>query len=161
MSTPFIGQIATCAFAWAPRNYALCNGATVNISQNTALFSLIGVTFGGNGSTTFMLPNLQGRVVVGQGPGSTMGATGGAATVALTTANLPAHAHSIGASSAPGLADQPGPTVVPAAGGQYGVADTTLAPSGSVGSGAAISVRDPYLVLNYVIAVAGIFPSRT
>src|SRR5580704_15922794 len=100
MSTPFLGMIITVGFNFAPRGWALCNGQLMPISQNTALFSLLGTTYGGNGTTTFALPNLQSRVPVhfGQGPGLSpyvIGQSGGAETVALTINQLPAHTHAI------------------------------------------------------------------
>lgn len=100
MSEPFIGQIIQGGWSFAPRGYALCNGQILSISQNTALFSLLGTTFGGNGQTTFALPNLQGRSMIhwGNGPGLSpvsLGETAGAETVTLTTNQLPAHNHSV------------------------------------------------------------------
>lgn len=98
MSSPFLGQIVQGGWNFAPRGYALCNGQTLSIAQNSALFALLGTTFGGNGQTTFNLPNLQGRSMVhwGQGPGLSsyqLGQSGGTETNTLTTANLPAHNH--------------------------------------------------------------------
>lgn len=99
MATPFIGQIIQGGWNFAPRNYAFCNGQILSIAQNTALFSLLGTTYGGNGQTTFALPDLRGRSMVhwGQGPGLSsyqLGQSGGTETNTLTTANLPAHNHS-------------------------------------------------------------------
>lgn len=101
MSTePFIGEIKIFGFNFAPPNYQLCNGQIVSISQNTALFSLLGTTYGGNGQTTFALPDLRGRMPIGQGQGPglpdyMMGEVSGTTNTTLTTANLPAHTHTL------------------------------------------------------------------
>lgn len=100
MATPFIGQIMTFGFQYAPRNYTIAQGQTLAISQNTALFSLLGTIYGGNGQTTFGLPDLRGRVAIGQGQGpglspNTIGQQGGTETTTLTTSNLPSHVHSL------------------------------------------------------------------
>src|SRR5580765_2676031 len=101
MSQPFLGQIAIFGFNFPPRGWALCNGQTLAIAQNTALFSLLGTTYGGNGQTTFALPNLQSRVPIHQGQGSglspyTIGQEGGTESVTLTTGEMPAHVHNAG-----------------------------------------------------------------
>src|SRR5450755_3568317 len=98
MSEPFLGQIYMVGFNFAPRGWALCNGQILPINQDTALFSLLGTTYGGNGQTTFALPDLRGRtpIHVGQGPGLTnrlLGVPGGSETVTLSLAMLPAHTH--------------------------------------------------------------------
>lgn len=100
MATPFIGQIQTFGFSFAPRNYALAQGQILSIAQNTALFSLLGTTYGGNGQTTFAIPDLRGRVAVGQGQGpglsaNSLGQLSGTETTTLLTSNLPAHTHSL------------------------------------------------------------------
>lgn len=163
--TPFLGQILLVPYNFAPSGYAPCEGQLLTINENTALFSLLGNTYGGDGLRNFALPDLRGRVPIhaGQGPGLSnvaLGEHGGAEKVALATANLPPHTHPIGASSAPATTDTPTSAVV-ASGGAYGsTSDTTLAPSGATGSGTPIDVRAPYLGLTYVIALQGIFPSR-
>lgn len=100
MATPFIGQLLTVGFNFAPRNYAVCQGQIMSIAQNTALFSLLGTTYGGNGQTTFALPDLQGRVPMGQGNGPgltprTLGEVGGTETTTLLSSNMPQHVHSL------------------------------------------------------------------
>src|SRR5215475_4204714 len=93
MSSPYIGEIRMFAGNFAPAGWALCNGALIPIDQNDALFNLIGTTYGGDGQTTFALPNLQSRVPVHVGPGFALGQAGGAETVTLTTSQIPAHSH--------------------------------------------------------------------
>src|SRR3954466_13993392 len=110
MATPFIGQISLFGGNFAPRGWAFCNGQLLAISQNTALFSILGTTYGGNGQTTFALPNLRGRMAIGAGTGPGLGAVqlgeqGGTSSVTLTLSNLPAHAHTI-----PGFPDPTGTT---------------------------------------------------
>jgi len=100
MASPFIGQLLTVGFNWAPRNYATCSGQILAIAQNTALFSLIGTTYGGNGQTTYALPDLRGRVQVGQGQGPglslrTIGEVGGTETTTLLSTQMPQHVHSL------------------------------------------------------------------
>lgn len=101
MATPFIGQLLTVGFNWAPRNYATCAGQIMAIAQNSALFSLLGTTYGGNGVQTFALPDLRGRVPVGQGQGSgltlrTLGEVGGTENITLISTQMPQHVHSLG-----------------------------------------------------------------
>lgn len=181
MSEPFIGEIKMFGGQFAPRNYAFCHGQLLPIAQNTALFSLLGTTYGGNGQTTFGLPDLRGRVPTGwgQGPGLSnniqIGMTGGTESVTLTTNNLPPHIHSVSvtspATTSLGTLTEPGPGTVPAASNQRNAqyapsasANTQL-PGGNVntgitGSGSAISLMQPYLGINFIIALYGIFPSR-
>ena len=166
MSTPFIGQIRMFGFNFAPRGWAQCNGQTLTIAQNTALFSLLGTTYGGNGQTTFALPNLQGRTPLhsGSGPGlslRTLGQQGGSEAVTLATTQLPVHTHAPAASNA-------APTVGPPAGnfwaqGRYsttGNAAMLHADIGNTGGGQGHENRSPYLVVNFCIALTGIFPTR-
>src|SRR4030088_1284193 len=102
MSSPFIGEIRMFAGNFAPQGWAFCNGQLMAIAENDALFQLIGTTYGGDGQTTFALPNLQSRIPVHAGPGFTLAQTGGAETVTLTTNQIPAHSHVPQANSAPG-----------------------------------------------------------
>jgi microcystin-dependent protein len=184
MSTePFIGEIKILAFNFAPRGYAVCQGQTVAIAQNTALFSLIGTYYGGNGQTTFQLPNLQGRMPVGQGQsalgaGYVMGQTGGVTSVSVLTSNMPAHVHTltnvavkIKASTAnadetspngnfPAVSQSPsysgnGATNNVFSGGTAITGNTDIS-----GSSIPLNVQNPYLTINYSIATEGIFPSR-
>jgi microcystin-dependent protein len=168
MAEPFIGQLMLVGFNFAPRGWAMCNGQILPIAQNTALFSLLGTTYGGNGQTTFALPNLQSRVPVhfGQGPGLSnydLGQTGGSETVTLTVNNMPAHSHPAGSSQAAATSTRPSGQV-PAGGGAYTASSdgTTLNPAfiSNVGGNQPFNNVQPYLALNWVIALEGIFPSR-
>jgi microcystin-dependent protein len=170
MSEPFLGEIAIFGFNFAPRGWAMCNGQILPISQNTALFSLLGTTYGGNGQTTFALPDLRSRVPVheGQGPGLSsydLGQTGGSENVTLTTPQLPLHTHgfTVNASSAATSKSPAGNN--PAAFGTvaYGsTADLQMGPdtTSPTGDSAPHNNVQPYLTLNFCIALEGIFPSR-
>jgi microcystin-dependent protein len=174
MATPFLGEIRAFSFAFPPKGWALCNGQTMAINQNQALFALLGVTYGGNGVQTFMLPNLQGRIAMSAGNGFTQGQTAGEEAVTLTTAQLPAHTHVVtaAANGTTNGSNIPGPTVILGNGftGQpnnpavqvYSNAapNVALAPLGANGSSQGHENRMPSLVLNYCIALTGIFPSR-
>jgi microcystin-dependent protein len=173
----YIGQILLVAFNFAPVGWALCNGQTLSISANTALFSLIGTTYGGDGVSNFMLPNLQSRVPVHQGTGQNlstyvMGQVGGVEQEILLVGNLPSHTHPVNCNNTPGPNADPTngfwaevntggrePAVNPA----YATsANKTMAPTaiGLTGSNQPFSVVQPYLCMNYIIALQGIFPSR-
>ena len=173
MSEPFIAQIQIFAGNFAPRGWAFCSGALLPISQNTALFSLIGTTYGGDGRTTTGLPDLRGRAPMhpGRGPGLTarrLGERGGTETVTLTTAQMANHDHTaMGSSTAANQRVTTGHVV--ATGGGRGANlyqnDTTnntvtFRELGEAGSGAAHANMQPFLTLNYLIALQGIFPSR-
>lgn len=178
MTEPFIGEIRMFGFNFNPRGYAFCNGATLFISQNTALFSILGTTYGGNGTTTFGLPNLQGRAVVGagQGPGLTprsLGETGGQATVALNSTQIPQHTHGLNAATlTPQNPAQNVPT--PTVQAQLGLSapnniyidpvtpNTSLIASSISPTGGNLphENRQPNLAINFCIATQGIFPSR-
>lgn len=175
---PFLGQIQPFAFNFAPKGWVMCNGQTMAISQNTALFSLLGTMYGGNGTTNFQLPNLQSRVPVHTGKGAsgtvyTQGSTGGVETVTLTLSQLPQHNHTFAGASALGNKQQP----------TAGAALATVAKSGNpgdsyyaAGSNALTSLNaasvvavggsgphnniQPYLVINWCIATVGVYPSR-
>jgi microcystin-dependent protein len=170
-----LGQISIFGFNFAPRGWAFCNGQILPIAQNTALFSLLGTTYGGNGQTTFALPNLQSRVPVhfGQGPGLStydLGQQAGVETVTLIITQIPAHTHSatVHASSADtGLDAQP-ENNYPAAGvasGNYKNAtdvnmNAAMVTNGIAGGNQPHENLQPYLALNFCIALEGIFPSR-
>jgi microcystin-dependent protein len=164
---PFLGEIRLVAFTFAPRGWAFCAGQLLSISQNTALFSLLGTTYGGDGRTTFALPDLRGRVPVGAGQsasGSTyaLGFTGGQEAVKLTASQMPAHSHPVRASSGASTTGNPS-NGVPAAGGAYGAtrnAKMSAEMIGRSGGGQAHDNRQPYVSLNYIIALQGIFPSQ-
>jgi microcystin-dependent protein len=165
VSTPFIGSITLFAGNFAPRGWAFCNGQLLPINQNTALFSLLGTTYGGNGMTTFALPDLRGRVPThaGQGPGLspyTLGESAGSESVTLTAAQMPAHNHAQPATNAEQGTSRPG-NAVPAKGGVYaGASDgSAMAPSSAAGGGLPHDNRAPYLALNFIIALQGIYPA--
>jgi microcystin-dependent protein len=169
MSDPFLGQIKIFAGNFAPHNWAYCNGQLLSINQYQALFSILGTIYGGDGETTFALPDLRGRVAIhaGQGPGLTqrnLGSKSGQNEVVMTNSNLPSHAHEVPVNESEADADDPegqylATTVKPAysAGpisGQYGSTTT------NAGENQAINNIQPYLGLNYIIALVGVFPSR-
>jgi microcystin-dependent protein len=170
-----IGEIRMFAGNFAPRGWALCDGQLLPIAQNQALFSILGTTYGGNGITTFALPDLRGRVPLhaGTGPGlssKTLGQSGGTETVTLTTAQMPAHTHSaqINADSTVAATDNPAnalPARNAASTPQYGTSDnTTLSGNALIispaGGGQAHPNMQPYTTVNYIIALTGVYPSR-
>ncbi|HXV34745.1 MAG TPA: tail fiber protein [Gaiellaceae bacterium] len=165
---PFIGEIRLVAFNFAPRGWALCEGQLLPINQNQALFALLGTAYGGDGRTTFALPDLRGRVPVGAGQLSggasyALGATGGEETVKLTTRQLPAHAHAVHASSTAATATSPA-SAFPAGGGAYAASRNVrmkAAMIGPTGRGEEHENRQPYLGLTYIIALQGIFPAHS
>jgi microcystin-dependent protein len=164
---PFIGQISIVGFPFAPKNWALCNGQLLSIAQNQALFSILGTTYGGNGIQTFALPNLQCRSAMHTGNVNPLGAQGGTETVALNATQLPLHTHGVNAASAVGTAASPSGNVWAGSSGndlQYasGTPDVVMAPnaSGPGGSDQPHNNMPPVTVLNFIIALAGIFPSR-
>ena len=171
VSGPYLGQIMLISWNFPPKGWAFCNGQLLPINQNQGLFSLLGTTYGGNGTTNFALPNLQGRVPIhsGSGPGLTprsRGDVGGEQGHTLTLLELPTHTHvgraghTLASSAAPSgsLVPARNPEGVP----QWGpTADGTMAPDaiGTTGSGQAHLNLQPFLVLNYIIALQGVFPS--
>lgn len=173
MAEPFLGEIRVFAGNFAPNGWALCQGQLQAIVQNTALFSLLGTTYGGDGVQTFALPNLQGRALIhmGQGPGLSNyfeGDMGGAETVTLTPPQLPPHDHSMVGDTAGATAPDPGPGVTMAATptGEpiyaSGTVPAALSPQAVTvaGGGQRHENRQPFLAITYIIALAGIFPSR-
>jgi microcystin-dependent protein len=164
MSEPFLSEIKLVSFNFPPKGWALCNGQFLPINQNQALFALLGTTYGGNGQTTFALPNLRGRVPIHMGNGHTLGETAGSTSVTVNIQQLPTHMH--------GLNSSPVNANIPTGGGNYfGVANNayttpaslqTLSPATvtSVGGSQPHNNMMPYLVLNFIIALQGIFPSR-
>ncbi|MDN5848789.1 MAG: tail fiber protein [Nitrococcus sp.] len=171
MSEVILGQVVPVAFGFAPRGFALCDGQLLSIAQNSALFALLGTQYGGDGKTTFALPDLRGRTPVGYGSSTLgdvpIGETAGAETVTLTAAELPAHVHqSNGTTAAGGLRNPTGAlygaataaTYAPAASGsQVTLNAQTLA---AVGQGQAHENMQPFCTVNFCIAITGIFPSR-
>jgi len=168
MSTPFLGEIRLMSFQFAVKGWALCNGQLMAINTNQALFSLLGTTYGGNGTTNFALPNLQGRVPMGQGSTTLMGQAGGAQYVTLTLNQMPAHSHELEGTSDFANANVPGQALPGARprGGllRYAVPGNpaTLSTSsiGTTGGNQPHDNMQPYLTMNYQIALEGIFPSR-
>lgn len=160
MSNPYVGEIRAFAFNFAPQGWATCDGQLLSISQNTALFSLLGTTYGGNGQTTFALPDLRGRIGMHFNSNHLQGESSGEETHALTTSELPAHAHGIGAGTDQGTNRPSG--AVAARGGVYTTANdgTKMAPTDGAGGSLPHNNLQPYLVLNYCIALFGIFPPR-
>ena len=166
MLNPHLGEIQFVAFNFAPRGWAFCNGQLLPISTNSALFSLLGTMYGGNGQTNFGLPNLRGRVPVSVGDGFEFGQTGGTESETLTVGQMPPHGHSYPVADHRGSTSDPGtPSGAYFASGEpaYALAaNATFAPSAvtSVGGSQAHTNMQPYLVLNAIIALQGIFPSR-
>ncbi len=164
MSEPFLGQVMMASFNFAPKGWALCDGQLLPINQNQALFALLGTTFGGNGQTTFALPDLRGRMPLHTGNGFTLGLHGGEESHTVIAAEMPAHTHPVTTSSS--AADQVSPANnYPASSARNGFASTpngTLAPGAvsSAGGSQAHENRSPFLVVNFVIALQGIFPSQ-
>ncbi len=172
---PFVGEIRWVGFDFAPPGWAPCDGQILQISQFTPLFALIGTRFGGNGTSNFALPDLRGRVVIGEGtgPGLTtrsIGDEGGDEAITLTVNQMPAHSHPAMASShtassdAPGgrvlanaTADGPDPKIYSSGQGNVALGASTI---GSVGGGEAQNNMPPFVTLNCIIALQGIFPSR-
>lgn len=166
MSTPFLGEIKIVSFNFAPQGWAMCNGQFLPINQNQALFSLLGTMYGGNGQTTFALPDLRGRVPMHVGGGHTQGEKAGEQAHTLSIGELPTHAHVAVASSTSGATQTPIPTsnlLSPAANLYNAAASiTTLMPAtiSNVGGSQAHLNTQPFLVLTFCIALQGIFPSR-
>lgn len=175
MSDQFVAEIRIVPFNFAPRGWAFCNGQILPISQNTALFSLLGTTYGGNGQSTFALPDLQGRAPLqqGQGPGLSLydlGQTGGSQTVTLLTSEMPAHIHGAraatggNASQSPtnniwstlGATRTPPPLYSDTQNSQMGAPALNIA-----GGSLPHNNMPPYLTLNFIIALQGIFPPRS
>ncbi len=151
------------SFVFAPKGWALCNGQLLPINQNQALFSLLGTTFGGNGQTTFALPDLRGRAPIHVGAGFTLGTRGGEEAHTVSTAELPQHTHAMNGSATNADVVSPTDNVVAQSSQLYGPAAqlTTLDPSsnGSTGGSQAHLNMQPYLTLTFCIALQGIFPS--
>jgi microcystin-dependent protein len=175
MSNQFVGEIQLVAYNFAPKGFAFCAGQLLPISQNTALFSLLGTFYGGDGKSTFALPNLQGQSAIGQGqgPGLTLynvGDTGGSETVTLLNSEIPSHTHTMPTTAALGRYASPGSTVAPGSIGRgkpnaYAnialPSTTSMAPCQAAGGNLPHNNMMPYLVLNYVIALQGIYPPRS
>jgi microcystin-dependent protein len=173
MSEPFIAEIRIFAGNFAPRSWAFCNGQLLPVSQNTALFSLVGTTYGGDGRTTFGLPNLQGRAPMhpGRGPGLTdrrLGQSSGAETATVSDAQMASHSHSARGSENAAVASAPANNYVARGGGRgvnsYLNEDTSVGLTKELlptGGGQAHNNMQPYLAINFIIALEGLYPSRS
>jgi microcystin-dependent protein len=171
MTEPFIGEIRLFPYMFAPRGWALCSGQLMSISQHTALFSLIGTIYGGDGRTNFALPDLRGRVAVssGQGPGLSayvVGETGGVESVSLDESQMPAHRHEMRVHGGTSNSDKPNERFLGRTSEGTTYSDTANAKAltpGAIrrsGGGQPHENRPPHLTLNYCIALEGIFPAR-
>jgi microcystin-dependent protein len=164
MSDPFLGEIKIISWNYPPKGWAFCSGQLLPINQNQALFSLLGTTYGGNGQTTFGLPDFRGRVPVHVGGGFTQGQSGGEEFHTLGSAEMPAHNHPVNGTTSPGT--------VNTASGNF-LANSNVSPYrttantafnaamvSNAGGSQPHENRQPFLVLNFVVALQGIFPSR-
>lgn len=169
---PFVAEIRIFPFNFAPKGWAFCDGQILPLSQNTALFSLLGTTYGGDGKSNFALPNMQGNAPMhpGQGPGLSLhdlGETGGSDTVSLLESEIPSHSHALVASQGDGLERTPagqllatgvGISLYQTPGPLVNVSDNALAPAGG---DQPHNNMQPYLTLNFCIALQGVYPPRT
>jgi microcystin-dependent protein len=174
MSNPFLGELRLAGFSFAPVGWAQANGQILSISQNTALFSLLGTNFGGNGTNNFALPNLQGSIPVGAGQGAglspyNVGETGGVTSVTLLQSQIPAHNHAVKADSTPANQQSPANNAFAKADTSAGNLYTTnTSPTSAMNPGilslygGSLSHTNlmPYLTLNWIIALQGVFPTR-
>ncbi|MGA8765278.1 MAG: tail fiber protein [Candidatus Sulfotelmatobacter sp.] len=169
MGTPYLGEIRMVAFSFAPKGWATCDGQTLQISQNQALFSLLGTTFGGDGRVTFLLPDFRGRTPIEVGtlpnnPNYTWGQKGGEELHTLAQTEMPAHTHTATASSASATQTSPSGNFWATGVNQYATSPINTALAGNAialgGGGQGHENRSPYLVVNFIIALTGNFPSR-
>jgi microcystin-dependent protein len=164
VAEPFLSEIRIMSFSFAPKGWALCNGQFLPINQNQALFALLGTTFGGNGQTTFALPDLRGQVPIHSGAGFTLGTKGGQQAHTITLSEMPTHVHFLQAASVNSDTNVPGGNNLASAANMYGPVTnlTTLVPSTvtNVGGSQAHLNMQPFLTLSFCIALQGIFPSQ-
>lgn len=176
MAEPFLGQLLVVPYNFAPRGWAFCQGQIISIAQNTALFSLLGTTFGGNGQTTFALPDLRGRVPnsAGQGPGLSfydLGEVGGTESTTITINQMPMHNHTataaLNANSGTKTGTAPNASFLGGASIYVGGPADSVMAAGSVGvtvglngGSQPLQILSPFLTMNWIIAMEGIFPSR-
>ncbi len=164
MAEPFLSEIRIMSFGYAPRGWAMCNGQFLPINQNQALFSLLGTTFGGNGQTTFALPDLRGNVPIHVGSGFTLGQKGGEQAHTVTMSEMPLHTHVDQAASIDGTVVIPTGNLLARSASQLYAPPNNLTPMSAptvsnVGGSQAHLNMQPFLVLNFCIALQGIFPS--
>jgi microcystin-dependent protein len=166
MAQPFLSEIRMMSFGFAPKGWALCNGQLLPINQNQPLFSLLGTTYGGDGRVNFGLPNLQGRTPMHTGNGHTLGQLGGEQNHTLSISEIPTHIHNAVASSTAGSVREPGANLLgnSAPNNLYGPAQNLTAlratTVGNTGGSQAHPNMQPYLTINFSIALQGIFPSQ-
>src|SRR4051794_14665830 len=164
MADPFLSEIKIFSFNFPPKGWALCNGQFLPINQNQALFALLGTTYGGNGQTTFALPNLRGQVPIHMGNGHTLGEKAGSTSVTVNIQQLATHIHALNATNDNGATGNPTNAFLGSVNSMYGPATslTTMNPASvsSVGGSQPHNNMMPYLVLNFIIALQGIFPSQ-
>jgi microcystin-dependent protein len=165
MGTPYIGEIKIMSFGFAPQGWAMCNGQFLPINQNQPLFSLLGTMYGGNGQTTFALPDLRGETPIHQGPQNTIGEKGGEQAHTISMTEMPTHLHAGQGSNNAGSAADPTGNVLGVVPGRIYTAPaalTTLSPATvtNIGGSQAHQNMQPFLTLTFCIALQGIFPSR-
>lgn len=166
MAQPYVGEIRMFAGNFAPAGWMFCEGQLLPISENETLFQLIGTTYGGDGQSTFALPDLRGRLPIHQGNGFILAETGGAEEITLTVSQIPAHSHPLLASTALATQETPGNNVLGQTEVAYFGQDTPLAPMTAssispVGGSQPHSNFQPYLCVDFIISLFGIFPSPT
>lgn len=164
MAEPFIGEVRMVGFNFPPKGWAFCNGQLLSIAQNQALFAILGTTFGGNGVNNFGLPNLQGNVPIGVGPNTALGQTGGEVNHTLVSAEMAAHNHTFQGTTTAGADQDPANDVVgTSAIYSPGAVGAQLGPGAmqQTGGGQPHANMQPYQVLNFIVALTGIFPTRS
>lgn len=164
MSEPFLAEVRMVGFNFAPRGWAFCDGQILPISQNQSLYSLLGTTYGGDGRTSFALPDLRGRTPIHVGASHGLGEKGGEESHTFSVAEMPQHRHAVQASSSNADAPIPAGNVLAAANNLYhGTTNTTGLRSGTIapaGGGQAHENMQPFLAVSFCIALQGLFPSR-
>ena len=167
MSQPYVGEIRMFGGTFAPAGWALCEGQLFSISENDTLFNLIGTTYGGDGQQTFALPDLRGRIPVHQGGFNPLGARGGTETTTLTVQQIPQHSHTLLASASPGFLASPASSTFAAHRDHkaftQGAPSSALAPTAMLAAGGSQPHENmpPYLCVNFIISLFGVFPSQT
>ncbi len=167
MADPFMGELKIVSFNFPPKGWAFCNGQLLPINQNQALFALFGTTFGGDGRTTFGLPDMRGRVGVGQGAGITLGERAGQASHSVTISELPIHTHTAQVQPANASTGTPNNNLLagaPSFAYRNNLSNLVNLVAGTIGNTGGSQAHDntqPYLVLNVIVALQGIFPSQS